>query len=179
MWWWAATPMWTTPALAPPSSAVCWKPRATRSACWPSPVTPTARISSGSASRNTASSSAAAMWTAWSATIPWQKFLVPRMNIPPAARVGHARTAVLPCTPSWPRKLTPTCRSSWAVWKHPCGGLPTTITGWTPFCPASLKAPARTLSASAWASTRLWRSPAAWPPESRWSPSPMWTAPAT
>ena len=33
--------------------------------CWPSPATPTARTSSGSESRSTASSSAAAMWTAW------------------------------------------------------------------------------------------------------------------
>ena len=34
-------------------------------ACWPSPVTATVRTLSGSASRNTASLSAAAMWTAW------------------------------------------------------------------------------------------------------------------
>ena len=33
--------------------------------CWPSPVIPTARTLSGLASRNTASLSAAAMWTAW------------------------------------------------------------------------------------------------------------------
>ena len=30
-------PTLTTPALAPPSSAACWRPRAIRSACWPSP----------------------------------------------------------------------------------------------------------------------------------------------
>ena len=27
LWWWAVTPMWTTPASALPSSAACWKPR--------------------------------------------------------------------------------------------------------------------------------------------------------
>ena len=60
-----------------------------------------------------------------------------------------------------------------------CGALPTTITGWTLCCPASLRAPVRTSSALAWANTRPWRSPAVWPPENRWSRSPMWTAPAT
>ena len=52
-----------------------------------------------------------------------------------------------------------------------CAGLPTTITGWTPCCPASQRTPARISSASAWASTRPWRSPAVWPPGSRWRPS--------
>ena len=102
--------MWTTPALALPSSAVCWKPRAIRSACWPSHATPTARTSSGSASRSTASSSAAATWTAWSATIPWQRFPAPRTNTPPAARAAHARTAAPPCTPALPSRPIPTCR---------------------------------------------------------------------
>ncbi len=77
---------------------------------WPSPVTLTARTSSGTASPSTASSSAAATWTAWSATIPWQKFPAPRMNTPPAARAAHARTAAPPCTPSLQSRLTPTCR---------------------------------------------------------------------
>ena len=110
LWWWAVTPMWTTPALALPSSAACWKPRATRWACWRSPAIPTARTSSGSASPSTAFSSAAAMWTAWSATIPWQKFPAPRTNTPPAVRPVPARTAAPPCTPSLPSRLTPTCR---------------------------------------------------------------------
>ena len=52
-----------------------------------------------------------------------------------------------------------TCRSSWAGWKPPCGALPTTITGWTPCCPASPRVPVRTSSALAWANTRLWRRP--------------------
>ena len=165
--------MWTTPALAPPSSAVCWKPRAIRSACWPSPATPTARTSSGLASRSTAFSSAAATWTAWSATTRWPKFRVPKTNTPPAARAVPARTAAPPCTRSLPRKPTLTCPSFWAVWKQAFAALPTTTTGWTPCCPALRRAPVRTSSASAWVSTRPWRSPAALPQVSRWSTSPM------
>ena len=60
-----------------------------------------------------------------------------------------------------------------------CAGLPTTITGWTPFCPALRRTPEPISSALAWASTRPWRSPGGWRQGSRWSPSPMWTAPAT
>ena len=55
----------------------------------------------------------------------------------------------------------------------------TMTTGWTPFCPASPRIPARTSSALAWASTRPWRSPAALPPGSRWRASRTWMAPVT
>ena len=110
LWSWAATPMWTTPALAPPSSAACWKPRATRWAYWHSPAIPTARTSSGSGSRSTASSSAAAMWTAWSATTPSPRSPAPRTNTPPVERAVPGRTAAPPCTQNLPSRPTPICR---------------------------------------------------------------------
>ncbi len=178
LWWWAVTPMWTTPASALPSSAACWKPRATRWACWPSPATPTARTSSGSANPSTASSLAAATWTAWSATIPW-----PRS--PRRGRIFSRRQGRCPPGPQRHRVHQtgqgglPGPAGHHGGLEASCGALPTTITGWTPCCPASPRAPVRTSSALAWANTRPWRSPAVWPPENRWSRSPMWTAPAT
>ena len=65
----AATPTWTTPALAWPSSAAYSTRTATKWASSVSPTGPTPPASRCSASRAWAFSSAPATWTPWSTTI--------------------------------------------------------------------------------------------------------------
>ena len=115
-----------------------WKPRATGWAFWPSPGTPTARTSSGSANPNTVSSSAAAMWTAWSATTRWPRSPGPRMSTPPAARPGGRPDPQRHrLHPAGQGGLPRPAGDPGEAWRPPCGGSPITTTGWTLSCPAS------------------------------------------
>ena len=88
-----ATPTWTIPPLAPPSSRGCSWPLATRWASSPSPIGATPRASQSSANRAWASSFPRATWTRWSTTTPPTRSAAPPTPTRPAARRVCAPTA--------------------------------------------------------------------------------------